>query len=1202
MIRLEDITAGVALTGLEPATIGSVVSVVRIADGAVQVIYRTPDGQLKERLLNRTDEANISHAIVERPWSFDGDGETFKLTVEARRIDLAFLFDPMMAVHTSNVEPLPHQITAVYESMLPRQPLRFVLADDPGAGKTVMAGLYIRELIMRADARRILIVAPGSLVEQWRDEMFEKFGLEFRVFSKDLDAATPSGNPFEDIDHLIVRLDQLSRDEEEQVSDGKKPGPLQSKLLAAGWDLVVFDEAHKLAAHFFGSKLEKTARFRFAERLGSHTRHLLLMTATPHNGKEEDYQLFLSLLDSDRFYGKFRDGVHKVDTSDLMRRMVKEELVKFDGTPLFPERKAYTVNYTLSNIEVALYEAVTQYVTTEMGKADQLEGSRKGSVGFALTSLQRRLASSPEAIFQSLKRRRQRLESRLREAKIGARGSQILAETVVPPPAPGSPEPEPAVKQQLPEVPEDDDDLSADEQEQLEESLVDKATAARTIAELEDEIDSLIGLEKQAKDVVASGQDRKWDELSRILQRNPEMHDVGGRLRKIIIFSEHRDTLNYLHAKIAGVLGSQDAIVTIHGGTHRDDRLKAQALFRSDPEIRVLIATDAAGEGVNLQCANLMVNYDLPWNPNRLEQRFGRIHRIGQQEVCHLWNLVAKETREGDVYYRLLEKLRVESEALKGRVFDILGEVFEEKSLKDLLIEAIRYGDRDEVRAKLRQRIDHNFNHENLRTLLDRNALAQESFSPERLFAVKEEMEKAEARRLQPYFVRSFFMKGFELLGGSIYPREAGRFEISHVPAVLRERDRLITGRNRRDLAPVLKRYERVCFTKDAVRPIDQPGAAFASMIHPGHPLMLSLSDVLLDQHANLLRQGAILVDPSDDSEYPSLLFLLTHEIKSGDGQVISKRLQFVRVLPDGSTSFAGWAPHLDLEPLAPAERPLLAQTLAAPWLTAGLEQRALALAASTLVPEHFNEIAGRRITHVDKTLAAVHERLTKEIDFWSDRFIKLSDDKAAGMDVRLNLENVRRTLSDLESRLENRKRELQSMRHVTSATPVVLSGAFVVPAGLLRKLRGDEPPDNATAAAFSTDPAARARIEKLAMDAVRRAEESRSCRVVDVSAQKCGWDITSYPPATDGKQPGARHIEVKGRVKGATTVTITRNEMLYALNQSEKFHLAIVLVGESEAVEGPFYLRNPFDAEPGWGVSSVNYDLQALLQKAITT
>ena len=1191
MLQLEDIKAGLAVAGLEPAVIGSVLAVVPIAPGTVQVIYKTPDGTLKDRLLNRADEANLAAAVAERPWAFDGDGETFKLTVEAKRIDLAFLFDPMMAVHTSNVEPLPHQITAVYESMLPRQPLRFVLADDPGAGKTIMAGLYIRELIMRADARRIVIVAPGSLVEQWRDEMFEKFGLEFRVFSRGLEVATPSGNPFGDVDLLIVRLDQMARNEE-----------LQEKLCAAGWDLVIFDEAHKLAAHFFGAKLEKTGRFRLAEKLGARTRHLLLMTATPHNGKEEDFQLFLSLLDSDRFYGKFRDGVHKVETSDLMRRMVKEELVKFDGTPLFPERKAYTVNYKLSDIEAALYEAVTQYVKTEMGKADQLDGARKGSVGFALTSLQRRLASSPEAIFQSLKRRRERLQRRLREEKLAQRGGMILAETLAPPPpAADLQRGEGARSPALPAVPEDEDDLDADEQEQLEEALVDQATAARTIVELEDEIDSLIRLEGQARAVVASGQDRKWDELSRILQRDEHMHDAGGRLRKIIIFSEHRDTLNYLHAKIAGVLGSQDAIITIHGGTHRDDRRKAQALFRSDPEVRVLVATDAAGEGVNLQCANLMVNYDLPWNPNRMEQRFGRIHRIGQLEVCHLWNLVANETREGDVYFRLLEKIRVESEALNGRVFDILGEVFEGKSLKELLIEAIRYGDQEEVRARLRTRIDHNFDRQNLHALLDRNALAQESLGPERLFAVKEEMEKAEARRLQPYFVRSFFLKGFESLGGSIYPRELNRFEVTHVPAALRERDRVLTGRNRRELAPVLKRYERVCFTKDAVRPLQRPGLAFANLIHPGHPLMLAVSDVLLEQQANLLRQGTILVDPADDGDQPSLLFLLTHDVKSGDGQVLSKRLQFVRVLPDGRASFAGWAPHLDLEPLAAADRPLLAPTLAAPWLTAGLDQRALALAAATLVPEHFSEIAGRRIAHVDKTLAAVHARLTTEIDFWSDRYLKLSEDQAAGKEVRLNLENVRRTLADLESRLESRKKELQSMRHVTSATPVVLSGALVVPAGLLRALRGEPPPDSGTpaAAAFSVDPAARLRIERLAMEAVRAAEEAGGCRVVDVSAQKCGWDITSYPPAVEGKQPDARHIEVKGRVRGAPTVTITRNEMLYALNQAEKFLLAIVLVGEADAVEGPFYLRNPFETEPGWGVSSVNFDLQELLKRA---
>ena len=1144
-MRIEEITSGSSLTGLEPSAVATVIAVIPIADGAVRVIYQTPDGTLKERLLGRADEETIAVATTERPWSFDGDGEAFKLTVEAKRIDLAFLFDPMMAVHTSNVEPLPHQITAVYEAMLPRQPLRFVLADDPGAGKTIMAGLYIRELIMRADARRIVIVAPGSLVEQWREELFEKFGLEFRVFTRALEAATPSGNPFEDIDHLIVRLDQMARNEE-----------LQEKLCAAGWDLVVFDEAHKLAAQ---------------------TRHLLLMTATPHSGKEEDFQLFLSLLDSDRFYGKFRDGVHKVDCSDLIRRMVKEKLVKFDGTPLFPERKAYTVNYQLSDLEAALYEAVTDYVKTEMGKADQLDGKRKGSVGFALTSLQRRLASSPEAIFQSLKRRRERLERRLREEKIGARGQKLLAETLI-------------------DVPEDEDDFNAEEQETMEETLVVQATASQTIAELEGEIFILQTLEQQAKGLVASGKDRKWDELSRILQNEPQMRDAGGRMRKIIIFSEHRDTLNYLHEKIAGVLGSHDAIVVIHGAVHRDDRRKAQELFRSDPDIRVLVATDAAGEGINLQNANLMVNYDLPWNPNRLEQRFGRIHRIGQQEVCHLWNLVAKETREGDVYFRLLEKLQVVSEALKGEVFNVLGEVFDGISLKDLLMEAIRYGDKPEVRARLSQKIDIALDLDHLKEILKRDALAQESFSTDRLFAVKEEMEKAEARRLQPFFVRSFFMKGFESLGGSIYSRESGRFEITHVPAELRERDRLITGRNRRDLAPVLRRYERVCFTKESVRPVDKPGLAFANMIHPGHPLMLALSDLLLEQHANLLRQGTILVDPADDGDQPSLLFLLTHEVKSGDGMVISKRLQFVRVLPDGSTTFAGWAPHLDLEPLASAQRPLLAETLAAPWLNVGLDNRALALAASTLVPQHFSEVADRRIAHIDKTLAAVHERLTKEINFWSDRFEKLTDDKKAGKDVRLNLENVRRTLSDLEARLEHRKKELLSMRHVSSATPVVLSGALVIPAGLLRTLQGETA---SCSSAFSADPAARSRIEQLAMHTVRQSEEARGCHVVDVSAQKCGWDITSYPPAIEGKQPESRHIEVKGRIKGATTITVTRNEMLYALNQADKFVLAIVQIDENEQIDGPYYLRNPFDVEPGWGVSSINFEIKEFLKKA---
>jgi SNF2 family DNA or RNA helicase len=1166
MLRLEQLTAGLSVQGLEPAVLGTLVAVVPVGADARTVIYRLPTGELRDRLVTRSDEVGLALAVADRPWAFDGDGAAFQLVAEAKRIDLAFLFDPMMAVYTSNVDPLPHQITAVYESMLPRQPLRFVLADDPGAGKTIMAGLYIRELLLRADAQRVLIVAPGSLVDQWRDELYEKFGLEFRVYSPGLEAEAPGSNAFEHYDQLIVRLDQLSRSDE-----------LRDRACAAGWDLVIFDEAHKLSAHFFGQEIKRTRRFHLAEQLGARTRHLLLMTATPHNGKEEDFQLFLSLLDSDRFYGKFRDGVHKVETSDLMRRMVKEELVKFDGTPLFPERRAYTVNYVLSDLEAALYQSVTQYVKTEMGKADELEGKAKGAIGFALTALQRRLASSPEAIYQSLRRRRERLEKRVREARLAARGQQ-LAE----------------VLWQIP--PEDDDDYAAAEQEDLEEALVDEASAARTIGELDVEIMVLKTLVQRAQDVVHSGLDRKWEELSRTLQDNPEMRDEAGRQRKLILFSEHRDTLNYLHGKIVGLLGNPEAVAIIHGGTPRDARKKVQERFRHDPEVRVLIATDAAGEGVNLQCANLMVNYDLPWNPNRLEQRFGRIHRIGQTEVCHLWNLVAKETREGEVYHRLLEKLRTESAALQGRVFDVLGEVFEGASLKELLVRAIRYGDDPHTRANLYRQVDVALDHGHIKEILERNALAQETMSPDRLFAVKEQMDRAEARRLQPYFVRSYFLRAFQALGGSIHGRELGRFEISHVPALIRDRDRRITGRNRRESAPVLKRYERVCFTKDAIRPAERAGLAAAGLLHPGHPLMLAVTDVVLEQHANLLRQGAILVDPADFGDQPSLLLLLAHEIKTGDGTTLSKRLQFVRVAPDGLAHFAGWAPHLDLQPLDEADRPLLDDLLRQPWLNADQEQRAIALAATTLVPEHLAEVTHRRQDHIDKTLTAVHQRLTKEIAFWTDRYLKLRDDQKAGKDVRLPLDNAQRLIRDLEGRLHRRRAELEAMRHIASATPVALGGALVVPVGLLHRLRGEPP----AAGLFGADAVARARIERLAMAAVWKAEQALGHQVTDVSAQKCGWDLTAQPPAVGGRSPEPRHIEVKGRALGAETITVTRNEMLYALNQASKFWLAIVLVGEDDSVQGPYYIRQPFDVEPGWGVASVNFELKALLAKGV--
>ena len=415
-MKLEDLQANAAVRGILSDGLVTVVSVQWFGSEALELTYKTPTGKVANELLYRHDEPRIEIVEVGRPWSFDGDGALFRLVSEAQRIRLAHLFDPVLAVHTSVVEPLPHQITAVYESMLPRQPLRFLLADDPGAGKTIMAGLLIKELIARGDLQRCLIVCPGSLAEQWQDELYRRFQLPFDILTSDKLEAARTGNWFLEANLVIARLDKLSRNED-----------VQQKLQVPDcrWDLVVCDEAHKMSATFFGGEVKYTKRYRLGQLLSSLTRHFLLMTATPHNGKEEDFQLFMALIDGDRFEGRFRDGVHAADVSDLMRRMVKENLLKFNGRPLFPERIAHTVPYTLSEAEARLYKVVTAYVREEFNRAEALENEqRAGAIGFALTILQRRLASSPEAIYQSLRRRRERLESRLRELEVLQRGGQ----------------------------------------------------------------------------------------------------------------------------------------------------------------------------------------------------------------------------------------------------------------------------------------------------------------------------------------------------------------------------------------------------------------------------------------------------------------------------------------------------------------------------------------------------------------------------------------------------------------------------------------------------------------------------------------------------------------------------------------------------------------------------------------------------------
>ena len=1176
-MKLEELCAGMFLEGLVPGEVAEIKYVETIGPDTLNVGFKVAGKPVQEQLLYRDAEASLSPATLKLPWSFSSPGGPFKLALEAHRMMLGHLFDPMMAVHASSIEPLPHQIAAVYESMLPRQPLRYVLADDPGAGKTVMAGLLVKELMLRGDVRRALIVAPGALVEQWQDELRDKFGLDFVLFSAEAQAQSASGNFFEENDRIIARVDQLSRSEEHR-----------RRLSAVNWDLVIVDEAHKMAVHQFGSDVKKTQRFQLGELLQSRTRHLLLMTATPHNGHETDFRLWLSLLDSDRFAGTH--GVSgKTDATDVMRRLVKEELVRFDGTPLFPQRFAHTLYYDLSPAERALYDDVTTYVKTEMNRAENLDKQQRGRVGLALTVLQRRLASSPAAIHQSLRRRRERLEAELERTRTGILPSQPQSSASSFPVAESSAPVYTVTTTRSMRLPDEADDfdelsdeLSGEEFEQVIEQVADSSTASRTSTELQHEIDTLRRLEKQAADNAATGEDRKWRALSDAIQGENDLRDLlSGSPRKLIVFTEHKDTLLYLESRIGALLGRAGAVRSISGSTHRDERRRIQDEFRNDPTVLVLVATDAAGEGVNLQNANLMVNYDLPWNPNRIEQRFGRIHRIGQTLPCHLWNLVARSTREGDVFSALFAKLEIESKALGGRVFDILGDAFEEVPLKDLLIKAIREGETPEARDWMKQKLDSALDTSHLREIMSRQSLVADVLSPEALYRVKAEMERAEARKLQPCFVGAFLREALAALGGETRRREAGRWEIPHVPESVRANDRILALSRQH----VLRRYERICFDPAFVRPA--PAAHPAEFVHPGHPLMLSVVDRILERHAALLSAGSFLLDPADDSLVPSLLFLVDHSLRlaasdASAQRIVSRRLQFVRLRPDGSFSNAGWAPHLDLKPAPDDLKPLADAIRKQPWLAGNIQARALAWATDHLAREHFEAERDRRAARIDRIKEAVRARLVSENAWYQKQgaALLLRND-------RLNADKNFRLAEELSERLRSREAELERERQLVSCAPSVLGAILVIPQGLAHA--GTE----ALPATFTADALARARVELAAMKAVMDAERALGFEPVDVSAEKCGWDISSGTP----KHP--RHIEVKGRAYGAATVTVTRNEVCSAVNQGGKFILALCLVRPDGSVEGPHCIPSPFDAEPPDGVASINYTISGLLERA---
>lgn len=1137
------------LDGVEAEGTVTVVAFKPHGETSGTLTYRTAEGRLGERLLNLRDLAKLSVASKRR-WTFDADGSDFRLASEARRMKWAHLSDPFAAIDTSNIEPYPHQIDAVYNILLNQHPIRYVLADDPGAGKTIMSGLLIRELMIRGDVKRCLIISPGSLVEQWQDEMGEKFSLEFEIFSKAAVEASRVGNPFIEKNLLIARLDQLARSDE-----------FFAKLFDSEWDLVIVDEAHKMSAHNYSGKLRKTARYQLGEMLREITRHLLFLTATPHNGKNDDFMAFMSLIDPDRFLGRLRESYHALyqqqvpDTTDVMRRIVKEKLCTFDGKRLFPKRYANALEFNLSELEAALYEEVTHYVRNGMNRADQLrEKRRRIIIGFALASLQRRLASSPASIHKSLCRRRDRLAEQAKNLKELADNQGSI---------PASQLPQGVKLSDFSDF--DYDEYDDQKLEELEDFAITAESAAERVDELEAEVEDLNALIELAEKVLDSHTDTKWIGLQDLL-RSSKFKD-SKNLRKLIVFTEYKDTLEYVADRISDELGNPEAVVRIHGGINRHDRRSIQEKFQVDSSVQVLVATDAAGEGVNLQAANMMVNYDLPWNPNRIEQRFGRIHRIGQKSPCHLWNLVAHETREGQVFTRLFEKIEQQREVYGDQVYDVLGDSFVSTSLRDLLMNAIKTDSDPEHREYMNSVIDHDIGNQ-LKSVLDERKLVGAEWDDTSNKEIKELMELSRARKLQPWFVHAFFKAALEKYGGRMSRREKDRFQISYMPSSIR-------GQEYDGIGTIQKEYERVTFDKRHIHLDDKRPAL---LISPGTSLLTAIVEKVLSDHGDALGRGAILLDRNDLSANLRLLLYFDHKISDGRGKygnvnVVSRRFHYVEVDEIGDLSIPGNEPYMSYESPEPEMLTKLEGHIDTDWIDQAFESKAQEWAIQNLAEQHFEEIKKITEARVDKTQEAVETRLKSEIYYWDERTDEVRKMEERGYTEYPNSDKLRERAIDLEIRLEQRLIELDRERHLNNNPPYIVGAALIVPQGLIDKAVGFEPTEEEKKQAKQAE-ADRMETDRRAMEAVLAAERSIGRVPEAQNHSNPGYDILSVDPQT-----GTHHfIEVKGHLPQTKEITVSAPQVQKAKSNPERWRLAVVSVPEETSAEPEVrYLMEPF-------------------------
>jgi len=1022
------------------------------------------------------------------------------LLIESARIRLAHAYDPFFAVSLSGIEPLPHQLEAVYLQMLPQLRLRFLLAHDPGAGKTIMGGLLMKELKLRGALDRVLIICPAPLTIQWQDEMRSRFEETFEIVETNLARNTLAGNVWDRFPQVITSLDFA-----------KQPG-IREGVLRARWDLVIIDEAHKCSAHTYGREVKKTKRYELAEMVSRETDRLLLLTATPHQGDTDQFAHFLRLLDEDQFVGLDLDReMIALEDSPWFARRIKEELKDLDGRPLFTERTAVTKPFALSRLEKALYDDVTEYINLFLPRQT---GRRRSSVALARTVLQRRLASSLGAIERTLAKRRQRFVDVLEEVgRLDAAGQQKRLQEL-----------------RLIEVA-DDEVESGEGGEEEEEQIAASISVAERIEDIRAEVERLTQLVEQTRRARERGDESKLVALRRALEGADfaELRDGRG---KLLIFTEYRDTQVYLleHLKEWGY-----STCEIHGGMDAQKRKEEQGLFQTDRQI--CVATEAAGEGINLQFCHLMINYDLPWNPNRLEQRMGRIHRIGQRFAVMVFNFVADNTVEGSILLALLHKLETIRVAMgTDRVFDVVGTLLKlnDVNLEEMLREAAYNPARQ---AEFEAQIE-SISPDRLKEYEEATGIALATRQVN-LSRIRPRDWRSEERRLMPEFVERFFLQAAERVRLRVEPRADSLWRVEHVP----QRLRVPTLPAVQRFGAPATEYRKLTFLKEH---LNQDRHLDAELLSPGHPLFAAVVDALEENLAHARQATARFVAPWAAAPYRLHFFELrvTGELPpmpGGTARPVPAYAELAAVLEDEHGHFELAAPDV-LHDLTPALEPGVAEApgpddvrRAERWLQL---KRSVPKVAE-LRQERAREIELRR-EYLERSF---HELIKRRRNAWGALAAKV-----AGGDESFKLarDEAQRMLEETERRRDHKLRELSHLEVLRPAPASYLGSAIVVPAedGDVTRIARQDP-----------------EVERIAVEVAMEYEKAADRRPLYIGDFKdgSGFDIRSISAADPEGRREVRRIEVKGRGSEDATVMLSPNEWTQAKRHGESYWLYVV-------------------------------------------